>query len=193
MSDTPASELDASQTLWHGGTILPVHSVFSIEVFKAIRPVVPRPAWPAGQLTALFIPRADGMALIAEFEELTGEAHARAEARIIEKGVELVMMCPAARLAVEVFKAKKWRDTFLYGLVPLLFAIPFSAGLQPELMTVFAGLTLADLAALLVAQLRLSAAGSAVQAARFIAQLPVPGLHIRLDEPAPPVPPLSLE
>lgn len=178
-SETP--EQSAPVPLWQGGTILPPNSHFSQEIFKLIRPKIPNEAWPVGQpVVCLFMPIPSGMALVAEFEHLPAGYKKQAEQTIMAKGVSLVKDSPAAIPANTMFKAKRWRDIFMFALLPLVFAIPIVDGLfnnADHIVTLIAGL---DLVGLVLAQIRLGQTQTALVEARFIAQIPTPGMRIKL-------------
>ena len=174
-------EQSTSIPLWHGGTILPPNSHFSQEIFKLIRPGIPNQAWPVGQpVIGLFMPIPSGMGLVAEFEHLPAGYKKQAERVVFAKGVSLVKDSPAAIAANTMFKAKRWRDIFMFALLPLVFAIPIADGLfenADHIATLIAGL---DLAGLVLSQIRLGQAQTALVEARFIAQIPTPGMRIKL-------------
>ena len=171
--------------IWHGGTILSPNSVFSREVFKIIRPHIPAHGWPVGQpVTGLFLPIPSGMALMAEFEHLSGEYRKHAEQAVLEKGVELVLESPSAPHAYSVFKAKRWRDVCLYALLPMLFTMPVFNGLFPNAIHGLMIATVADMAGLIASQLILSRTQTRLIESRFIAHIPTPGMRIRVSQKA---------
>jgi len=170
-------------SLWKSGTILQPNSYFSQEVFKLIRPGIPSHGWPVGQpVTGLFTPIPSGMGLMAEFEHLSHDHRIHAEQTILEKGVSLVLASPAAHEAYAVFKVKRWRDTLLFGLLPLLFAIPVIDGLFPKATHAVMMITVADLVGLVAAQLRLGQVQKILTESRFIAHIPTPSMKIKVGQ-----------
>ena len=174
---------DASPVpLWHGGAILPPNSHFSQEVFKTIRPGVPDQAWPVGQpVVGLFLPIPSGLALMAEFENLHGGYKKQAEQMVLAKGLSLVRSSPAAAAANAVFKSKRWRDIFMYSLLPLVFAIPIVDGLFANADHLAMALSGLDFIAFAASQLRLMQARQTLVESRFIAHIPTPSMKIRLN------------
>jgi hypothetical protein len=104
-------------------------SEFSRAVYKEIRPAIPRAHWPVEALRATFTPSSDGLSLIAGFEGLPPNYAALAAQVVLNAKVDLVLVSPVAALASAVVYSRRWRDTFLYALVPVLFAIPLMAPL----------------------------------------------------------------
>lgn len=159
---------------------LPVESEFSKAVYKVLRPAIPRSAWPTEALRGSFTPTGDGMMLISSFDGLP-PSYAQLAARVVAQSkVELVVTSPAARLAGSVVRAKRWRDTFLFGAVPLLFAVPFLGSLSEGFMRLAMGAFAADMAALVLAHAVLMRRRGWLLDARFTADIPVPGLRVRV-------------
>lgn len=153
---------------------------FSQEVFKRIRPSIPRERWPTEPLRATFTPLADGMGFQASFDDLP-PAYAQVASRLVlQAGVDLVIKSPVARLAGGVVRAKRWRDAFLYFVVPLLFAIPLMGALSGNAMYPAALTFAADLAALSFAQLQLTRRRMVLADSRFVAEIPVPGMRLHV-------------
>ncbi|WP_096703961.1 hypothetical protein [Magnetospirillum sp. 15-1] len=160
-------------------------SEFSRAVYKEIRPVIPRAHWPVEALRATFTPSNDGLALIASFEGLPPTYAALAAQVVLRAKVDMVLVSPVAALASAVVYARRWRDTFLYGLLPLLFAIPLMAPLGDFAMRASIVLFVLDVAALLGSHARLLQRRSALQQGRFIAEIPTPGLRIKVPQGTP--------
>ena len=182
MNSKPAETLvsGASPEQWRGGVILPVHSHFSVEVFKTIRVGIPRSEWPSDHLVGLFVPTGDAMALMAEFEDVPEKVEATARALVMARGAELVLLSPFGTLAVEAYKVRRWRDTSLYGLVPALFGIPIMASLLPNGFASMTALALADLLILVISQVKMLALRHKLLQSRFIAMIPSPGARIKI-------------
>lgn len=160
--------------------LLSVGSPFSQEVFKRIRPSIPRDRWPNEALRATFTPVADGMALQANIDGLP-TAYAQAATRIIlQAGLDMVVKSPVAFLAAGVVRAKRWRDVFMFAAVPLLFAIPLMSSLASSAMAPASALFGANLVALLLSQIVLIRRRLALGDARFVAEIPVPGLRLQI-------------
>ena len=155
-------------------------SSFSQEVFRLIRPHIPRDHWPANALPVTFTADSSGLFLLANFDDdgLPIASRKVAIQVIAHAGVDLVVKSPFARLAAATMRAKRWRDAFLFLAVPLLFAIPLLGALAGQLMIPTAGLFVADLLALIMAQLQVSHRRAALADARCVADIPVPGLRI---------------
>ncbi|CUW37326.1 conserved protein of unknown function [Magnetospirillum sp. XM-1] len=160
-------------------------SEFSRAVYKEIRPAIPRAHWPVEALRATFTPSSDGLSLIAGFEGLPPNYAALAAQVVLNAKVDLVLVSPVAALASAVVYAKRWRDTFLYALLPLLFAIPLLAPLGNVAMRVSIVLFALNCAALLLCHARLLQRRSALQQGRFIAEIPTPGLRIKVPQGTP--------
>lgn len=155
-------------------------SPFSQEVFKRIRPSIPRERWPTEPLRATFTPLPDGLALAASFDDLPPSYGQVAGRLVLQAGVDLVVKSPVARLAAGVVRAKRWRDAFLYFAVPLLFAIPLMGSLSSKAMYP-AGLAFAaNCVALLACQLQLTRRRVALHGSRFVAEIPVPGMRLHV-------------
>lgn len=180
ISTTPPSP-DEPVELWHGGEILQPNSFFSQEVFKVIRPGIPTHGWPVGQpVTGLFMPLPSGMGLTAEFEHLSHDHRKHAEQAVLDKGVSLVLCSPAARAAYAVFQSKRWRDLFMYGLLPMVFAIPIIDGLFPKATHAIMMAAVTDFIGLVAMQLRLGQLQKTLAESRFIAHIPTPGMRIKV-------------
>lgn len=160
-------------------------SEFSRAVYKEIRPVIPRAHWPADALRASFTPSNDGLALIASFEGLPPTYAALAAQVVLKAKVDLVLVSPVAALASAVVYMRRWRDTFLYGLLPMLFAIPLMAALGDVAMRVTIVLFAVNCVALLVTHARLLNRRSVLQRGRFVAEIPTPGLRIKVPQGTP--------
>jgi hypothetical protein len=160
--------------------LLPPEAVFSREVYKRIRPSIPRHIWPSEYVRATFVPMADGLALNATFDDLPPAYGAVAAGLVLQGGVDLVLASPAAAAAVSVFRIRRWRDTFLYALVPLLFAIPLMNALASVAMQVSLVLFVVDLVALLATHAGLTSRRAGLFGARFVAHIPTPGLRLHI-------------
>lgn len=162
--------------------LLAPDSEFSRAVYKEIRPVIPRIHWPVEALRATFTPTADGLALAAEFGGLPAAYAALAAQVVLRAKVDLVLVSPAAFAAARVVHAKRWRDTCLYAVLPALFAIPMMAALGVGAMKT-AMLVFAVVAVLLAAtHVRLMQRRGELLRARFIAEIPTPGLRIKVPQ-----------
>ena len=160
--------------------ILPPESAFSRAVYTEIRPAIPRAHWPSEALRATFVPSSSGLAMEAAFEGLP-PAYAAVAAQVVRRaGVGLVLASPVAYLAAQVVRARRWRDTFLYALLPVLFAIPLMAALGDGAMRISMALFALDVLGLLATHLSLMHKRSAMLQNRFIAQIPTPGLRIKV-------------
>ncbi|KIL97336.1 hypothetical protein CCC_00397 [Paramagnetospirillum magnetotacticum MS-1] len=160
-------------------------SEFSRAVYKEIRPAIPRAQWPTSALRASFTPSSDGLALIAAFEGLPPAYAAVAAQVVLRAKVDLVLVSPVAVLASAVVYMRRWRDTFLYALLPLLFAIPLMAPLGDAAMRASFVLFSLNMAALLVTHARLLQRRAKLQQGRFIAEIPSPGLRIKVPQGTP--------
>lgn len=167
--------------MWEGGPILEPSSAFSKEVFKTIRPQIPRVAWPPEIVSALFLPKADGSGLVAEFEDFSGEHARHASQLVLARGAELILLSPARQALIDMYAVKRWRDVCLYSLLPLLFAILVVQALVPQLSRNMLVPFVLDCVALAVFHTMLSSRRSQLENTRFIARIPTPGLHIRID------------
>ena len=160
-------------------THLPPDAPFSRSVFKHIRPHIPRPRWPDTPVWASFSPTVDGFALEARFEDLP-PAYAELAARWVRQaGLDLVMESPAGPAAAALFRAQRWRDSCLYALVPLLFAIPLAASLSMMAMRGAGLLFTFDVVALVLTQAQLAHRRARLAAAHFSAEIPSPGQRLR--------------
>lgn len=177
----PPIQVPDSSDMWGGGPILEPSSAFSREIFKTIRPQIPRPVWPAEPVSALFQPLPDGSGLVAEFEDLGGEHAKRASQLVLARGAELLLLSPAKRALVNMYAVKRWRDLCLYSLLPFLFAILMVHALVPQLARPVLIPFLLDGVALVALHFLLSDRRSKLENARFIAKIPTPGLHIRIE------------
>jgi len=155
-------------------------SPFSQEVFRLIRPHIPRERWPSNALPVTFTADASGLFLLANFDDdgLPAASRKVAVQVIAHAGVELVVKSPFALLAASVMRAKRWRDAFLFLAVPLLFAIPLLGALSGQLMIPATGLFAADLLALALTHAQVTHRRVALADARCVADIPVPGLRI---------------
>lgn len=161
-------------------SVIPPGSTFSQAVFKLIRPAIPRERWPAEPVRATFKPGMDGYYLIGEFEGLGSSYGLLATKMVVDAGVDLVLLSPAARAAAGVIRIKRWRDMLLYMAAPMLFAIPMLGVLAAALMKIAAGLFAINAVALLLAQVKLSHQRGELAAARFIADIPTPGYRLQV-------------
>lgn len=157
-------------------------SEFSRTVYKEIRPVIPRAHWPTDALRATFTPSNDGLALIATFEGLPPAYAALAAQVVLRAKVDLVLVSPVAALASAAVYMRRWRDTFLYALLPVLFAIPLMAALGDTAMRASMALCVVDVTALLVTHARLLNRRAILQRGRFMAEIPTPGLRIKVPQ-----------
>ncbi|OAN48171.1 hypothetical protein A6A04_05315 [Paramagnetospirillum marisnigri] len=160
--------------------ILPPDSSFSRAVYTEIRPAIPRGQWPMDALRATFMVAPDGLSLQASFEGLPGPAAAIATQVVARAKVNLVLASPVAYLAGSVVRARRWRDTFLYALLPVLFAIPLMAPLGETVMRLTMGLFALDALALILSHGALMQARGRAIEGRFIALIPTPGLRIKV-------------
>lgn len=155
-------------------------SPFSRAVFKLIRPHIPRERWPMDSVRVLFEPAGDGLWLEAKFEGLPAAYAALAAQLVREARVDLVLQSPAAWQAAAVARTKRWRDFAMFAFVPLLFAIPLMAPLSDAAMRLALLLCGLDALALLVLQGALVKRRAAMASARFVANIPAPGLKIHV-------------
>lgn len=160
-------------------------SPFSQEVFRRIRPHIPRERWPTDRLSIAFTADPSGLFLRAwiepgDFPHSYADVAVRA---VAQAGVDLVVVSPFARIAKAVVAAKRWRDTFLYMGLPLLFAIPLMGSLAQRLMMLCGVLFLTDLGALVMAQVTLSRRRSMIANARVVAEIPLPGSVVHVGGP----------
>jgi hypothetical protein len=160
--------------------ILQPDSAFSRAVYTDIRPAIPRTHWPAEALRATFVPMPDGLSLEATFEGLPAAYAALATQMVRRAGVDLILASPVAYWAAAVVRGRRWRDTFLYALLPVLFAIPLMAPLGDGAMRISMGLFALDALALLASHARLLQCRSAMTDNRFVALIPTPGLRIKV-------------
>jgi hypothetical protein len=158
-------------------------SDFSRAVFKLIRPHIPRERWPVDAVRGRFEPAGDGMWLEVEFDDFPANYAALAAQLVREARVDLVLKSPAAYACAVVVRTKRWRDVFLYGFLPLMFAIPMMAALSDNAMRMAGALFSVDLLALVGFQAMLTRARANMAAARFIANIPSPGLKLQLSAP----------
>ncbi|MGE5548498.1 MAG: hypothetical protein ACM33T_16450 [Solirubrobacterales bacterium] len=158
--------------------LLDAGSVFSVEVFKTIRPSIPRERWPGAPVRGSFKPHASGRFLEATFEDLPASYSELAARLVAAKGVELMAVSPVAYRAAMVVRAKRWRDAFLFAAVPLLFAIPLMAALSATAMKISGLLFAVDMAALVLAHMAVINRRAILISGRFIASIPVPGMRL---------------
>ena len=160
--------------------ILPPDSAFSRAVYTEIRPAIPRAYWPTEALQATFAPTPDGLALEGVFDGLS-PAYAAMAAQVVRRaGVDLVLASPVAYLAAIVVRIRRWRDTFLFGLLPLLFAIPLMTAFGGNAMRIAMACFALNAVALAVTHLQLMHGRSVMAQNRFIALIPTPGLRIKV-------------
>lgn len=162
--------------------VLTPDSEFSRAVYKEIRPAIPRAHWPVEALRASFTPTADGLALVASFDGLSPTYAALAAQVVFRAKVDLVLVSPVAALASAVVYMRKWRDTFLYAVLPFLFAIPLMAPLGDGAMRISFVLFAMDCLALLISHARLLQCRSRLLDGRFLAEIPTPGLRIKVPQ-----------
>ena len=160
--------------------ILQPDSAFSRAVYTDIRPAIPRAHWPAEALRATFVAMPDGLSLDATFEGLPPAYAALAAQMVRRAGVDLILASPVAYWAAAVVRGRRWRDTFLYALLPVLFAIPLMAPLGDGAMRISMGLFGLNALALLISHAKLLQSRSAMADNRFIAMIPTPGLRIKV-------------
>lgn len=156
-------------------------SAFSKEIFKTIRPQIPRRDWPENPITALFLPLPDGSGLVAEFESFPSNEAKVASQLILARGPELVLKSPAKRALIDMYRSKSWRDVCLYSLLPMLFAVIMLNAVSAHLSRLTATPLILDLCAIIALHFRLGVFRSRLENARFIARIPTPGLHIKLE------------
>lgn len=156
-------------------------SPFSQEVFRRIRPGIPRERWPLDAMTVTFTADPSGLFLRANFDDDLPPNYATQAVQVIaHAGVDLVVQSPFATLARAVTLAKRWRDACLYLAVPLMFAIPLMGALADKAMIPAAGLFGADLIALALTQLQLTRCRLTLTNARCVAEIPVPGMRLQV-------------
>lgn len=160
---------------------LPPESAFSRNVFKLIRPHIPRDRWPNDSLRVMFEPAGDGLWLEAKFEGLPPAYAALATRLVREAKVDLVLQSPAAWQAAGVARTKRWRDACMFAFVPLLFAMPLMAALNDGAMRIALMLWCVDVVLLLALQVSLAKHRATMASARFIANIPAPGLKIQMN------------
>ncbi|MDO8607149.1 MAG: hypothetical protein Q7R40_11470 [Phaeospirillum sp.] len=159
---------------------LPPESAFSRAVYTEIRPAIPRAHWPAEALRATFAPSSDGLSLESVFEGLPPAYAAMASQMVSRAGVSMVLASPVAYLASAVVRARRWRDTFLYALLPFLFAIPLMAALGNGAMRISIALFGLNTLALIVTHIKLLQSRAIMAQNRFAAKIPTPGLRIKV-------------
>jgi uncharacterized membrane protein YhaH (DUF805 family) len=157
-------------------------SPFSQEVFRRLRPVIPRERWPTGAMTITFTADSSGLFLLGNFDgdDLPPSYAATAVRVLAQAGVDLVVLSPFAAIASGAMQAKRWRDVFMYMLAPLLFAIPLLGALAEKLMFGAAALFGADILALVFAQIIVTQRRMAMVNGRFVAEIPVPGMRVNV-------------
>lgn len=160
--------------------ILSPDAAFSRAVYTQIRPAIPRSQWPVEALRATFVSSPDGLSLDATFEGLPPQAAAIAAQMVRQAKVDLVLASPVAGLAAGVVRIRRWRDTFLYALLPLLFAIPLMAALGNAAMRISMGLCAINAVALFATHAALLGSRSRMVQGRFVAHIPTPGLRIKV-------------
>lgn len=159
---------------------LPPESDFSRAVFKLIRPHIPRERWPIDSVRATFEPAGDGLWLEADFDGLPASYAALAAQLVRQARVDLVLKSPAAWEAAAVVRTKRWRDFSLFAFLPLMFAIPLMAVLSDTAMRLALLFFCVDVVVLLALQVNLARQRARMAAARFVANIPAPGLKIQL-------------
>lgn len=156
-------------------------SAFAQEVFKTVRPSIPRERWPVEPIRVTFTPLIDGLGLVGNFDDVFPPRFAALATRlVVDAGVDLVVLSPAAHACAAMVRAKRWRDAFLYAFLPLLFAVPLMGALADKAMMAAAALFVADLILLILAQARMSRRRVELAAARFVAEIPVPGMKLHV-------------
>lgn len=165
---------------------LPPESTFSRAVFKLIRPHIPRDRWPSDSVRVMLEPAGDGLWLDAKFDGFPPAYAALAAQLVREARVDLVLQSPAAWQAAAVARTKRWRDFAMFAFVPLLFAIPLMAPLSDSAMRLALLLCGVDVVGLVLLQGVLAKRRAAMATARFIANVPAPGLKIHLGSRAEP-------
>ncbi len=164
---------------------LPANSAFSKDVYKLIRPSIPRAAWPSEAIRTAFTSDPDGYFLTAEFSGLPSDYAKLAGQLVRHAGGELVMASPLAGMAAAVARAHWWRDMCLFAFVPLLFAIPLMASLSTAAMRLCLIPFVADCVGLVLTQMSLSLARGRLGDVQFIAEIPTPSLHLRVTAESP--------
>lgn len=155
--------------------VLPPESPFSRAVFQTIRPHLAREKWPMGNVSAVVVLAPSGTWLEMHFDGFPAATAELAAQLVRNSRVELILKSPLALLAKQLVSAKRWRDAAAFGLVPLLFAIPFMASLGDLAMK---GALLAfclNVGLLLLCQGRLTRQRDKAAKTKFIAQIPPPG------------------
>jgi len=160
--------------------LLPAHSPFSRAVYKEIRPGIPRQYWPSDVVGATFTPAANGLYLAAEFTNLPRPQAAQAAQLVAQAGFVLVRESPVVLAAAQVFRMQRLRNIALFAALPLLFAIPLMDSLAPVAMRVAAGIFAVDAVALISSQLALLARRARLVGSRFHAEIPTPGMRLRV-------------
>ena len=160
--------------------ILPANSPFSRAVYKEIRPVIPRQFWPSDVVGGTFTPAASGLYLTAEFANLPRAQAEHAAQAVAQAGFVLVRESPVALFAAQVFRMQRLRNIALFAAMPLLFAIPLMNALAPMAMRVAAGLFAIDALALIGCQLALMGRRASLVGGRFHADIPIPGMRLRV-------------
>ena len=157
-------------------------SPFSQEVFRRLRPRIPRERWPIEPMTVTFTADSSGLFLKASFDDADlGANYTQQAVQVIaHAGGDLVVQSPFATLAAGVMRAKRWRDVFLFLAVPLLFAIPLMGALLDRLMMPATVLFAIDVTALALTQVQLTRRRIAIANARCIAEIPVPGMRLQV-------------
>ena len=160
--------------------LLPANSPFSRAVYKEFRPGIPRQYWPSDDVGATFTPAANGLYLIAEFTNLPRPQAAQAAQLVALAGFVLVRESPVLLAAGQVFRMQRLRNIALFAALPLLFAIPLMDTLAPLAMQAAAGLFSLDAVALLACQSALLARRARLVGGRFHADIPTPGMRLRV-------------
>lgn len=159
---------------------LPPHSPFCKHVYDLIRPHIPRSEWPADSLSAVFTAGPDGRFLVVAFEGLSARFTEVAAQAVSAAGFGLVLQSPMAYSASQLYRALRWRNVCLYAIVPLLFAIPLMGAIGGTAMRAAAFLFAGDLAGFFLTHSTVLRRRAHLAEARFSADIPVPGLRIRM-------------
>ena len=158
--------------------ILPPESAFSRAVFQEIRPHIPKERWPLGSVKARFSVAEDGLHLTCVFDDLPANYAAVASEYVRLARVGLVLKSPAALIAREYVRIKRWRDTFLFAFVPLLFGIPLMGILGEPPMRIAAACFCMNVVALILSQTMLMKQRRILKEVGFIAHIPSPGMRL---------------
>ena len=158
---------------------LPPNSLFSKEVFKEIRPHIPRHYWPDEVVRGSFTPAPTGYWLEGSFEGFPSAAAQQAQMYVQGAGVKLVMASPVGYAAVGVFRLQRWRDSALYALLPVMFAIPLLNALSDDLMRWNVVLFAVNVVVLMITHGLLVRGRIRLSESSFTADIPAPGFRLR--------------